>query len=134
MLTRHGDQADKEFFAGLKMTYQDSHEPVYLNMVTDVTACTLFGSMDLVKIYRVWSAFRSRYPDRYTDGAQAEWEDVQRELTEGNCACDDAASVERELDEFVRTFPTSPDRPRIERRLHDVQARRSDFRFNCTPG
>jgi hypothetical protein len=129
-----GDQVDKEFFTALKMTYQDSHEPAFLELVTDVTACTVFGKMDLVKIYGAWSAFRSRYPDRYKDGAQAEWNDVQFQLTEGTCACDDAASVERELDEFVRTFPTSPDRTAVERRLHDVQAGHSDIRFNCRPG
>ena len=108
-------------------------EPVYLKMVTDVTACTMFGNMDLVNVYRVWSAFRSRYPDRYTDGAKAEWDSVRSKLAEGTCACDDETSVERELDEFVRTFPTSPDRATVQRRLHDLQAGRSNIRFDCRP-
>ena len=134
LASRRGDQAAKEFFGALKMTYQDSHEPAYLELVTDVSACTLFGRMDLVKIYRVWSDFRSRNPDRYNGGATEEWEPVQFALTKGTCACDDATSVERELDEFIRTFPTSPDRPTIEGRLHALQAGRSNIRFNCRPG
>jgi len=103
-------------------------------MVTDVSACTLFGRMDLVNIYRVWSDFRSRYPDRYRGGAAEQYEQVRFELTEGTCACGDAASVRRELDEFVRTFPTSPDRPTIEQRLRALQVGRSNIRFDCRPG
>jgi len=133
LASTRGDQVDQAFFAAMKTTYDDT-VPVYLQMVTDITACTSFGTMDLVKVYGVWFAFRSRYPGRYTDGAQEEWERVRYELTEGNCACDDKTSVERELAEFLRTFPTSPDRATVERRLHDLQIGESDVRFKCHPG
>jgi hypothetical protein len=133
LASTRGDQVDKAFFAAMKTTYDDT-VPVYVQMVTDFNACTVYGPTDLVKLYGVWSTFRRRHPERYKDGAQEEWDAVRFQLTEGTCACGDKTSVERELAEFLRTFPASPDRATVERRLHDLHVGESNFRFNCHPG
>ncbi len=129
-----GDDADRAFFAALKATYPESVWPTYVEQQTDYAGCTRFGSMSLVETYRVWSEFQRKYPDRYRASANEEASAVLGELTGSTCACGDAAAVEHELGEFLRTFPAVPDRAKVEERLQTLRARRSNIRMNCIAG
>ena len=129
-----GDGADRAFFAALKATYPKSVWPVYIDQQTDYGGCTRFGSMSLVETYRAWSGFRQKYPDRYADGAKKEIDAVLASLTESTCACGDRAGVERELERFRLSFPTSPARDGVARRLQALRGGRSDIRTSCVAG
>ena len=90
--------------------------------------------MALVEAYRVWLEFQRRFPNRYVNAAKEETEAVLHELTQSTCACGTARGVEQELEQFLRRFPESPARVRIEQRLESLRSRRSDIRTNCTSG
>src|SRR2546426_1676785 len=129
-----GDEADRAFFAALKATYPESVWPSYIEQQTDYSGCTRFGGMTLVEVYRAWLEFQRRFPDRYVSAAKEETEAVLHELTQSTCACGNAAGVEQELEQFLRRFPESPARVRIDQRLQSLRNRRSDIRPNCTSG
>jgi hypothetical protein len=129
-----GDGVDQAFFEALTATYPESERPVYVHSQTDYGGCVRFGSMALVDTYRLWSGFRRRYPARYQSASGHEVDAVVMELAQSTCACDSVPEVERELEEFVRSFPRSSARPAIEQRLNDIRRGRSTIRPHCVPG
>ena len=90
--------------------------------------------MTLVETYRVWSEFQRRFPNRYVTAAKGEADAVLNELTQSTCACGNTAGAEQELEQFLRSFPASPVRARIDQRLQAIRARRSDIRPGCVSG
>jgi hypothetical protein len=129
-----GDGADRAFCSALKTTYPASVWAVYVHQQTDYRGCTRFGSMSLVDTYRVWSDFQRMFPGRYTAGAKKEVDAVIDSLAGSTCACGDTAAVEQELQRFLRDFPTSAIRAKVEQRLEALGAGRSDIRTNCQGG
>jgi len=134
LATTNGDEADRAFFLALKATYQGTVWPVYIEQQTDYSGCTRFGSMSLVDVYRVWSEFRGKYPDRYTAQAKTEAGHVLEELTTSTCACGDVAEIVQELKRFRARFPTSPVRSKIDARLEALRTHRSNIRTYCRSG
>ena len=130
----HGDVADRAFFSALEATYPESAWPVYINQQTDHGGCSRFGSMTLIGTYRAWVDFQRRFPGRYAAGAKKEADAVIEHLTTSTCACGDLASVQNELQRFVQTFPRSAARARVDQRLQDLRAGRSDIRARCEAG
>ena len=129
-----GDVADRAFFAALKATYPESVWPTYVEQQTDYAGCTRYGSGSLVEAYRAWSEFQRRYPGRYVDAAREEVAAVLEQVTQSTCACGNAAAIQRELEDFLRQFPTSPAKAGVEQRLQALRAGRSDIRTNCVAG
>lgn len=129
-----GDAADRAFFSAFKATYPKSVWPLYVEQQTDYGGCTRFGSMTLVESYRTWFDFQRTFRGRYAAGAQKETDAVIEQLTTSTCACGDLASVERELQRFRRSFPTSPARAKIDQRLQALRAHRSEIRTSCVAG
>jgi len=130
----HGDAADRAFFSAFKATYPESVWPLYVERQTDFGGCTRFGSMTLVETYRTWIDFQSRFRGRYAAAAQKETDAVIDQLTTSTCACGDLGSVERELQQFRQTFPTSPARAKVDQRLQALRARSSSIRTSCVAG
>lgn len=130
----HGEEADRLFFAALKATYPESVWPVYVEQQTDYSGCTRFGSGTLVATYRLWSEFRQRFPGRYPATVQKETTRVTEALTRGTCTCGDSTSVERELRQFARSFPTSPFRQAVDARLRLLHAGQLNIRPRCSSG
>jgi hypothetical protein len=131
LASARGDRVDRAFFAALKATRPNSIWPVYLERQTDSSGCTRYGSLSLVDTYRAWSDFQRRSPGRYAAGVKAELEAVTHELTSATCACGDAASVELELQRFLKDFPASPIKAEVDQRLKAVRAGQSDIRMKC---
>lgn len=129
--SRHGDGADRAFFAALKATYPDSVWPIYLEQQTDITACTRFGSGALVDTYGWWLAFRQNFPTRYVAGARKELDTVGEQLTGANCSCGPAASVENELRRFLARFQDASIRRAVTDRLKSVVAGTAGVRASC---
>jgi len=129
-----GKETDRAFFSALKATYPNSIWPVYVEQQTDYSGCTRFGSMSLVETYRVWSEFQRRFPNSYVTAAKREADAVLDELLESTCACGATAGTEQELEQFLRSFPVSPVRARIDERLKAIRDRRSDIRPGCVSG
>jgi hypothetical protein len=129
-----GEAADRSFFAALKATYPESVWPVYIEQQTDYSGCTSFGGGRLVAMYRQWSRFQSTFPTRYVVPVRERLEDISSQLTDSTCACGDASSVEKELRQFLQSFPTSPLRPRITERLQALRNGRSEIRAHCLSG
>jgi hypothetical protein len=129
-----GDATDGSFFSALKATYPESVWPVYIKQQTDYSGCTLYGSGKLVDMYQQWSRFQRTFPDRYKAPVRERLEDISRQLTDSTCACEDASSVEKELQQFLQAFPTSTLRPRITERLQALRNGRSNIRARCISG
>jgi hypothetical protein len=128
---KHGRPVDIAFFDEYLLTYPDSVWASYLSQVTDVTACTDFGSGELVKRYGGWLRYR-RSHSAYRKYADLEIARIEEEV--GNtCACGDRESVVRELSDFVRRFPNSPAAPAAKKQLRDLGRAKSQFRFHCKP-
>jgi len=134
LATARGDEADRAYCAALKATYPKSVWPVYASQQTDFSGCTRFGSLSLVDTYRIWSDFQRKFPRRYVMGAKKEIDAAMEDLTESTCACGGKAAIERELRQFLRDFPTSSIRVKIDQRLGALRAGHSDIRLNCHSG
>jgi hypothetical protein len=129
-----GDAADRAFFTAYTSTYPDSVWPAYDTQQTDYSGCTAFGEGRLVGAYRTWSDFRRTYPSRYRRRANAELEQVGERLTESTCACGDKASIEREMQQFLRAFPRASVAAAVRTRLRALTGGRSNVRLRCLSG
>jgi hypothetical protein len=132
--TSHGDDADRSFFAAYKQTYPDGVWPAYVMPQTDYSGCVAFGEGRLVAAYRTWSEYGRSHPQRYKLRADAELDQVGKALAESTCACDDVATVEKEMQQFVRALPRSPIADRVSDRLRAVRDGRSGIRYRCVSG
>jgi len=131
---RHGTPADRAFFEAYHRTLPDGVWPAYVKPQTDYSGCTAFGQGELVATYRVWREFARAFPGSYGVTVARLVRDVEVSVAQSTCACGDAASVERELHEFLTTFPGSPVSTAIAQRLRELRARRSAIRFVCLSG
>jgi len=131
---RFGGNADVEFFQNYSATLPDGVWRSYLEQQTDVTACTDFASGQLVERYGGWLLFRSSYPGRYSETVGSEIEAIEREMTEGSCACGTQEEFVRELAKFAERFPVSPATPKIRERIQEIRQGRATVRFHCAPG
>jgi hypothetical protein len=129
-----GDAADRRFFAAFKMTFPESVWPAYIEQQTDYSGCTAFGSGKLVEAYRVWSQFQNDYPNRYASAVRKELDRISRELTDSTCACGDLPAIQSELQRFIRMFPSSSIRAKVEERLNALTLGKSDIRVRCISG
>ena len=128
-----GDAADRRFFAARMAAHPGIVLPIYKDSVTEYSACTIFGGKELVNSYRVWSQFQHDFPNRYVAAVQKELEDVSDSFL-STCPCGDLPDVQRELEQFVKEFPTSPLRVRVEERLRAIADGKSGIRAKCSPG
>lgn len=141
--------ANPEFFANLARERKDKvsidffetvrqiggeESPDYLEQVTDYSACVRFGSLELVRCYRLLIRFRSLYPDRYADRVSAFLEPLEGELTDGNCACGELGDVEKELQSFLDEFPKSSIATKVRDRLAALRKGTVTMRYHCSPG
>jgi hypothetical protein len=129
----YGTRADTAFAEAYAATYPDSLWPSYVSQVTDVTACTEFGTGELVARYRQWLSFRSQYAHVYRDEALAQLRRIEDEVAGSDCACGSAADVLAELEEFAVAFPDAPIAEAVKGRLAAVRGRQSPIRFGCLP-
>ena len=129
---KYGDPADRGFFAARMAAHPGIVSPTYKDSVTDYSVCAVFGDGKMVSSYRVWSQFQHDFPNRYVDATRGELEDVSETLL-STCPCGDLASVRRELEQFIKEFPTSPLRIRVEERLRAIADGKSGIRENCRP-
>lgn len=129
-----GDVSDRAFFKAFKLTYPNGVWPSYETQQTDYSGCTAFGAGKLIDAYRAWSSFQRRYPNRYRARSSEELARIGTELTESTCACGDRGSLEREMRQFVRTFPTAPIAAAVRGRLRELASRRSNIRLRCLSG
>jgi len=130
----HGDAGDRAYFKALRQTYPVSIWPAYVEDQTDVTGCTVFGEGKLIVAYRTWSEFRRLYPKRYVAAAGKEVQNVVWRFTEENCACADAASMQREFEQFLSSFPNSPIHAKVKNRQATVSGKRYDAQRGCIHG
>jgi hypothetical protein len=129
-----GDSADRTFFKTYKLTYPEGVWASYETQQTDYSSCTEFGNGKLVDAYRAWSDFQRRFPNRYRARSKAQIDEVSTELTESTCACGDSASVEREMQEFLRAFSGASIAAAVRDRLRALGTPRSKIRLRCLSG
>jgi hypothetical protein len=130
----HGTAADRQFFQTLNFTSPPGQWAIYLEGASDFGACTKYGSGTLVEAYRRWAQFQRSFPDRYVRQAAGAIDGVAEELIRPTCACGDVASVTRELESFLRAFPSVPLSESIAATARALKANPSTVRTNCRPG
>lgn len=131
---REEDLPGIAFFKLLGATQADPGRRRYHEPVTDSSVCTRYGSLILVRLFGKWRMFRTSHPQAYVRDATQIFEEIERELLEGTCACDGEQSVLRELRAFLGTYPEHPLVPRVLERIRELEEGESPFRFSCRPG
>jgi hypothetical protein len=129
-----GTAADRQFFQTLNYVSPPGAWAIYLEGASDLGACTRYGSGTLVEAYRRWDQFQKQFPGRYVQPAAGAVNAVAEELTHPLCACGDIASVTRELESFVRLFPTAPISASVSAKVRALKADSSTVRTSCRPG
>jgi hypothetical protein len=131
---KNGTKADQAFFKALQETYPEpkSWVPVYKTQVTDYSACTLFNGKTLTETYKRWIAFQDAYPGRYPVGARKEIARIEESL-ESDCACGGEDEYRRELQNFIKTNPSSRFASGMAARLEEIEKHTSKIRFHCMP-
>jgi hypothetical protein len=134
LAAERGDSADVAIFETIRATMNSGSMPAYIEQRTDDSGCTRFGSGSLVETYARWQSFLERFPGRYVDRSAMELEDVRDELLTGDCACDDRASVVRELTLFLEHDPKGKLADLVRARRKAVRAGKVKIREHCSPG
>lgn len=127
------DQASVDFFKNYKKTISDTTYPVYIKQITDFGGCRRYGTMSLVHTYSIWDNYKKKYPARYKTDVDKFIHDVESEF-EGTCACDDIASVIKELEAFIQAFPHAKITTRLRERVNQIRQGKGDIREHCLPG
>jgi hypothetical protein len=128
-----GDQASIEFFEAFTKTFQHGWK-IYHEQQTDYSGCIRFGSMSLVNSYAIWDAYRIRHPKRYSGEVQTILKDLEEDLAAGTCVCGEKNEVMKEFQEFIRAFPSSILAKRLQERLDQIRAGKSNMRWHCISG
>jgi hypothetical protein len=128
-----GDQASIAFFEAFGKTFEHGWK-IYLEQQTDYSGCIRFGSMSLVNSYATWNSYRLKYPKRYPGEVRNILEDLAEYLTTGTCACSGKDEAIREFQGFIRTFPRSILVKRLQDRLDQINAGKSNIRWGCISG
>lgn len=128
----HGDETDGRFFSALYST-RGIVSPIYMDSVTDYSQCAAFGNGKMVETYRLWTQFQHDFPRRYVASVRGEVQEVSEAFL-STCPCGELSTIQRELEQFLQTFPTSPIRTEVEARLNVIRAGTSGIKPNCHPG
>ena len=130
---REKDLPSIAFFKLLGATQAAPGRRRYHEPVTDSSVCTHYGPLILVRLFGKWRTFRTSHPEAYILDATRIFEEIERELIEGTCACGEKQSVLRELRAFLGTHPEHPIVPRVRERIRELEEGNSPFRFSCRP-
>jgi hypothetical protein len=134
---RYGTTGDVEFFKLYLEMYPRGTGyvwPAYIEQQTDYSGCTSFASHQLVELYGRWRSYRSRFPREYQGKVSEAIQDIEWQLTEATCACEERQAVAAELKAFLAKFPDESIVPRVADRLRAIEDGRSTIRFRCRSG
>jgi hypothetical protein len=107
--------------------------PAYIRQTTDFSGCTRFGSLELVRCYRLLTRFRDRHPDRYADRIRDLVDDLEREFTDAVGSCGPKDGVEKEFRAFLAEFPTAAIAPKVRERLDGLEKGSLPMTFGISP-
>jgi len=130
----HGTPADRRFFETLNFTSPPGQWAIYLDGASDMGACTRYGTGSLVAAYRRWTDFQRTFPDRYVQRSTKALNDISEELMRPVCACGDLSSVTKELEAFLKAFPSAPANAEVAAAARAVKANPAGVRTSCRPG
>ena len=123
----HGSPADVAFFTALDETLEPGGWPRYLRLSSDYGGCARLGSPLFVSLYRSWSDFRTRFPDRYRERSRSELADIEEALVERR-ACETRAELLVGLRSFAEAFPDAPVTPRVQERIAALEQKERELR------
>ena len=131
---RRGGATDVQFFENYAATIPDGVWKSYTIQQTDVSGCTDFANGELVKRFAGWLAFRSAHPRAYISAVSGQLAAIEKEVSEGICACGSRSGVLNELERFVQTFPDSRVASKVRGRIRAIRRSKATIRFNCHSG
>lgn len=127
-----GTKEDQAFFEVLKKTYPKDRWLVYMISTTNYGGCYVFDGKTLSGTYGLWVSLQKTYPSLYQGAVRKELELIQSAL-ESNCACGGKDEYRKELQGFLKTYPTSPFTSGVASRLEAVNKKTFKMRFYCNP-
>ncbi|WP_224360338.1 hypothetical protein [Hyalangium versicolor] len=128
---RRGDETDRRFFELLHQTFHGSTSRLYVESITDTTACYHLGSREFISLYRDWSRFKAGAPKAYAETASEELQTLEQTLLVATCACGTQEVVDAGFEAFLKTFPKSPIAAQARARLDRIHNHTSDIQFRC---
>lgn len=128
---QYGNEVDRRFFELLDETFRGSTTRVYINPLTETTACYQLGGREFLSLYRGWSRFKSSAPAAYLETVNEELQVLEQTLLHATCACGTREIVDAGFEDFLRTFPKSPIAPQVRERLDKLHANTSGILFRC---
>jgi len=129
--TQRGDAVDRRFFELLHETFNGATSRIYVDTITDVTACYHMGSREFITLYRGWTQFKASHPRAYGETVNEELQALEHTLLTATCACSARQIVDAGFEAFLRTFPKSPIAPQARQRLERIHTNTSDLVFRC---
>lgn len=130
---RADDQVSIEFFEAYRKTKPNGWS-IYIEQQTDYSGCIRYGTMSLVDTYTLWNAYSNKYPTRYQKEVMNFIREVEDDLAEGTCACDDKKSGLREFEAFIRRHPRAKIATRLRERVNQIRQGKNDIREHCHSG
>jgi hypothetical protein len=127
-----GTKSDQAFFETLRKTYPNGVFAAYIKQITDYGGCRIFDGKTLSDIYGLWLSFQKTYPNLYRSAVQKELKLIESAL-ESECVCDGEDAYRREMQYFLKTYPTSPFKPMVASRLEAFDKKAIKIRFQCVP-
>ena len=127
-------EANNCLASGLSLKTVPDANREYIQQQTDYSGCIRFGTMSLVDCYARWVAYDKKYPNRYASEVKNFLRDIEDVLATGTCACEGKEAVLRELEAFVRAFPSARITMLVRERMNQIREGKSDIRFHCISG
>ncbi|HVG63237.1 MAG TPA: hypothetical protein VNA24_32030 [Hyalangium sp.] len=128
---KRGDALDRKLFELLHETYNGSASRLYVDRITDVTACYHMGSREFIKLYRGWTQFKANHPRAYVETVNEELQAMEHTMLSATCACSSREVVDAGFEAFLKVFPKSPIGPQVRQRLERIHANTSGITFRC---
>jgi hypothetical protein len=129
------DEVSLDFFETMRSTCDsESVEwPAYLRQTNDYGGCTRFGSLELVRCFRLFTEYQRRHPGRYEDRIRDELGKLEEEFTTSPASCGDKNGVEREFRAFLREFPHASFAPQVQARLRALEDGSLEMIYGVSP-
>lgn len=132
---RKGTQEDRDFFGYMTEVYGSGTWPAYVFQQTDYSGCDSYGDGTRTRLYvkaiKIGPLANATY--------RAELNKTIGELrggfvSDGQCVCDGADSVTKELTMFIEQAPNASFIGDVKDVLAKVKAGKSKMRFSCVSG
>jgi len=128
---KRGEPSDIAFFTLLEKSVASDYLPIYVTP-QGRGLCVRYGENLIEPYYAGWLAYQRQSPGRYNDKVAQSLTDVEEAVGLGTCACGEIESVQQELKDFVKQFPSAAVNGKIRDRIEQLDKDPFKLPVRCT--